>query len=88
MNKKPYNIELHIEELVLHGFATRDRDAIGAAVQHELTRLCAEQGMHPALSKHYEVEKLDGGSFAMKPGAKAQTIGVQVAQSVYGGLGK
>ena len=44
MNRKPYNIELHIEELVLHGFSPRDRDAIGEAVQRELTRLFVEQG--------------------------------------------
>ena len=88
MNRKPYNIELHIEELVLHGFSPRDRDAIGEAVQNELTRLFAEQGIHPTLGKHHEVEKLDGGSFQVKQGAKAQTIGTQVAQSVYGGLRK
>lgn len=88
MNRKPYNIELHIEELVLHGFSPRDRDAIGEAVRNELSRLFAEQGVHPTLSKHGAVERLDGGSFNVKSGAKAQTIGTQVAQSVYGGLGK
>jgi hypothetical protein len=88
MKMKPYNIELHIEELVLHGFSSRDRDAIGEAVRHELMRLFAEQGIHSTFGKNYEVERLDGGSFNVKPGAKAQTIGTQVAQSVYGGLGK
>ncbi len=37
MKPKPYNIELHIEELVLHGFSPNDRHAIGEAVQRELT---------------------------------------------------
>lgn len=84
--KQPYNIEVHIEELVLHGFATRDRQAIGEAVQRELTRLFTEQGVHPSLSKGYETQKVDGGTFPMRQGAKAETIGAQVAQSVYGGL--
>ncbi len=83
---KPYNIELHIEELVLHGFAPGDRAAIGAAVQRELTRLFTEQGVHPSLGSGYEAEKVDGGAFHMQPGAKAGTIGTQVAHAVYGGL--
>ena len=37
------NLNLHIEELVLHGFAPGDRYRIGEAVQQELTRLFAEQ---------------------------------------------
>ena len=88
MKAKPYNIELHIEELVLHGFPPSDRDAIGAAIQGELARLFAEQGAHPALQHTREVEKVDGGSFSMRTGAKAVPIGTQVAQSVYGGLAK
>lgn len=83
---KPYNIELHIEELVLHGFAPGDRATIGAAVQHELARLFAEQGIHPSLSNGYEAERVDGGAFHMQPGAKAGTIGTQVAHAIYGGL--
>ena len=47
----PYNIELHIEELVLHGFAPKDRYTIGEAVQRELSRLFAEQGVHSSLSR-------------------------------------
>lgn len=86
--RTPYNIELHIEELVLHGFSSADRHAIGEAVQRELTRLLTEQGIHPALGKGYETARVNGGSFSMQQGAKANTIGEQVAQSVYGGLGK
>ena len=84
----PYNVELHIEELVLYGFASKDRRMIGEAVQRELTRLFAEQGIHPSLGKSYDAAKLDGGAFNVKSGAKAEAIGTQVAQSVYGGLRK
>ena len=86
MKTKPYNIELHIEELVLHGFSPSDRDAIGAAIQGELARLFAEQGLHPALQQARAVEKVDGGSFTLRAGAKAATIGTQVGQMVYGSL--
>jgi hypothetical protein len=90
---RPQNIELHIEELVLHGFAAKDRYAIGAAVQRELQRLFAEQGVPQPLQplqppgQGCELVGLDGGAFTLKPGAPAHTIGVQVARSVYGGLG-
>lgn len=83
---KRYNIKLHIEELVLHGFAPGDRATIGAAIQGELTRLFAEQGVHPSLQHSREVEKMDAGTFHMQPGAKAGTIGLQVAHAIYGGL--
>ncbi len=85
---KRYNLELHINELVLHGFTPGDRHAIGEAVQRELTRLFTEQGIHPSLHRELEVEKLDGGAFQIRPEARAEGIGAQVGQAVYGGLGK
>jgi hypothetical protein len=82
----PHNIEVHIEELVLHGFAPKDRYIIGEAVQHELQRLFAERGMPESSTAGYEAARLNGGAFTMKPGAKAHTIGAQVAQAVYASL--
>jgi hypothetical protein len=38
MKPRP-SINLHIEELVLHGFAPGDRHRISEAVEQELTRL-------------------------------------------------
>lgn len=83
---KPRTIEVYIEELVLHGFDPKDRYAIGEAVQRELSRLFAEQGLHSSLSQGREIARLDAGMFNMKPGVKAEAIGTQVAQSVYGGI--
>lgn len=81
------NIELHIEELVLHGFAPGDRYRIGEAVERELARLFAEQGVPPSLSLGGEMAGLNAGSFQVKSGARTDAIGMQVAQAVYGGLG-
>jgi hypothetical protein len=86
--KQPYNIELHIEELVLHGFSHNDRYAIGEAVQRELMRLFAEQGVHGSLSRGFRAERVDGGTFNVKPSVRAEGIGTQIGQAVYGGLGK
>jgi hypothetical protein len=83
---KPYNIDLHIEELVLHGFAPGERATIGAAVQRELTRLFTEQGIHPSLGSGCEAERVDGGTFQVQSGAKGNVIGTQVAQVIYKGL--
>jgi hypothetical protein len=80
------NIELHIEELILHGFAPGDGHRIGAAVEAELTRLFVEQGVPPSLAQGGEMPRLDGGRFEVAPGSRAEVIGAQVARTVYGGL--
>jgi hypothetical protein len=82
-------IDLHIEELVLHGFAPADRHRIAQAVEAELTRLAAAQGL-PGL-QHSSGEdarplQLRGGAFQVKAGAKPQAIGAEIAKAVFGGL--
>jgi hypothetical protein len=87
MGVKP-NVELHIEELVLHGFPPGDRYGIGEAIERELSRLFTEQGVPPSLAQGGAAARLDGGSIEVLPGLKADAIGVQVAQAVYGGLNR
>jgi hypothetical protein len=83
---RPQNVELHIEELVLRGFAPGERHRIGEAVERELVRLLDEHGVPPSLAQGIEVERLDGGAFEVAHGSKAEVVGVQVAQAIYGGL--
>jgi hypothetical protein len=78
---KPKNIELNIEELVLHGFSPGDRHHIGEAVEQELTRLLADQGVPQSLERSGVIANMDGGAFEVAPGSRAQ-----VAKAVYGGL--
>ena len=59
---KPKNIELNIEELVLHGFSPGDRYGIGEAVERELTRLLADRGVPESLAQGGEVASVDGGA--------------------------
>lgn len=82
------NIELHIEELILHGFPHGDRYRVAEAIERELTRLFVEQGIPATLSHGGEVAFLNGDSFNVAPGSKVEAIGTQVAQSVYGGINK
>ncbi|MDP9190322.1 MAG: hypothetical protein M3P06_01290 [Acidobacteriota bacterium] len=56
------NIELHIEELVLHGFAGTERWSIADAVRAELTAQLAERGLPNAQEIH--VDRLDAGTIA------------------------
>ena len=80
------NIELHIEELMLDGFAPGDRHRIGEAVQQELARLFGEQGVPPSLAQGGAIARLDGGAFNITPGSQPEAIGNQVSQAVFGGL--
>ncbi|PWB58137.1 MAG: hypothetical protein C3F18_03030 [Nitrosomonadales bacterium] len=83
---RPRNVELHIEELMLDGFAFGDRYRIAEAVEHELAALFAEQGAPQSLSQGGEIAHLDGGAFEAVRGSKPETVGVKVAQAVYGGM--
>lgn len=80
------NVELYIDELVLHGFPPGDHHRIGDAVERELIRLFAEQGISPSLGQDSEVARLDSGAFEAKPGLGTEAIGIQVAQTVHWGL--
>ena len=80
------SLEVYIEELVLHGFEPRDRYRIGEAIQRELTRLFADQGVPPSLAQGGELARVDGGMFDVASGSKSDAIGAQVARAVYRGL--
>ena len=80
------NIELHIEELVLHGFSPSDRYRIAEAIERELVQLFSRQSAPPALLGGGEIAYVDAGALQMQPGAGLDAIGAQVARAVYGGL--
>jgi len=83
---RPTNLELNIEELVLHGFPPGDHHRIGEAVERELARLFAERGVSPSWDQSRNLAHLDGGTFEAKPALRAEAIGTRVARSVYGSL--
>lgn len=87
MGMKP-NIELHIEELVLHGFMPCDRDCVGRALKSELARLLAEGGPLLSLARNTAIDSLNAGHFEVGQGAKPQTLGTQVALAIYRGLAR
>jgi hypothetical protein len=84
-NQRP-EIHLHIEELVLHGFAPGDRQRLGEVVEQELTRMLSEPPVSPALKKNVSLDRVDGGAFCMANPAKPAIVGAQIAGAVFGGI--
>lgn len=82
------NVEFYIDELVLHGFAHRDRYLIGTAIESELTRLIAERGIPSLLTQRSDVSQLDAGIFTPASDSRPRMIGMQVAEAVFGGLNR
>lgn len=84
----PRAVELRIEELVLHGFTPAERYRIGDAVERELARLFAAQGVPATLGQGREITRLDAGAVEIQPGTNAELTGALLAQAIYGGLGQ
>jgi hypothetical protein len=82
------SIELHIEEMVLHGFESRDRYAIGEAVERELALLLGEQAIPNSLRVDNATDEIKGATFNILPTAKPPAIGRQIAQAVYQAFGQ
>lgn len=88
---KPRRIDLHIETLSLEGFDPADHPAIAEAVQLELTRLLAGSDFSSPLfqggSRGGSIDQLEDGHLDVAWGDRPDTVGTQVARSVYGLLG-
>jgi len=86
--RRPVSVELHVEELVLHGFQPGDGLGIGDAVQQELSRMMTHQGLPWSSGQPVSIEYVDAGSFVVAHGQKAGSIGVQLAQNLHRGIVK
>jgi hypothetical protein len=79
-------IEVNIEELVLHGFDPGDKYNIAESIERELTLLLSTSGLPRAFDKMTKIDQMDIGSFELRPGLRAETIGSLIGRSVYRGL--
>src|SRR5215472_12176259 len=80
-------VEVHIDELVLHGFGAGDRFPISDAVGQELTRLLAEQDGWNLPSFPLVIERLNGGTVKVAPGGRPAGVGREVARAVHRAFG-
>jgi hypothetical protein len=86
MGLRPGSINVHIKELVLHGFPSVQRYAIGEAVEKELARMLQLQNRQIAFQHDIEVERMHGGTFQIQGDSSPHTIGANIARTVYQGL--
>lgn len=84
MQTKPANIDLRIEELILHDLPYDQRHRVAAAIEQALTRLLAERGLPAGSTEH--MPPLRAAPVSVNPRLSAESIGQQVAQSVYAQL--
>jgi hypothetical protein len=82
----PAAVELHIEELLLHGFAPGDRYRIADSVEGELSRLVARQGLASLAGALRPIERLDAGAFRLASGDGPDQVGLRIARHVYSRL--
>jgi hypothetical protein len=77
-------IVLHIEELVLHGFAAASRHAIGDALRVEIERRLGEGGVPEAWARGGAIDRISAGEVhvpALARGA-GNAIGAAVHHSL------
>lgn len=79
-------VRVHIDELVLQGFAPADRHRIAGAVETELARLMRNGGGPGGWQSSSVLERINGGAFQVAPGAQPQKSGTQIAEAIYRSL--
>jgi hypothetical protein len=75
---RPPDLEVEIDELVLHGIEIRSREGIADAIRSELAATLAD--WNP--TAHADVAHLDGGSFPLPPLASVDAVGKSVARQI------
>lgn len=81
MNRRP-QVHLTIDTLALAGFDARQRSALVAALQAELSRQLAEPETFAALQAGRSLAGLKAEPFTLKPGSGATQIAAQSSQQL------
>lgn len=83
------DINLHIESLVLDGvdIASGQGDLVQASVANELTQLLHSGGLDTNLIAGASLNRVDVNNIQVSD-EKSHALGQQIAQSVYGGIGR
>lgn len=81
-------INLHIDQLTLHGFDRIDQRRLGSALQSELSRLISEQGFPTSMNQTLTIGNINAGEFRIGQNTGANGIGTEVAQKIYRGMAR
>lgn len=82
-NNLQHSVELHIEELVLHGFAAGDCRHIGDSFGTEMNRLFTDNDVSPSLIQGGEIALLNDLEFDLAASASPESIGIQIARVIF-----
>lgn len=84
------NIRVHIDRLILDGVALKrgEGNAVKHAMERELGRLLLENGLHSEFQRGGAVPLVSTNGFHPPTNASSKELGMHIAQSVYGGIGK
>lgn len=85
MDLSAQDVEIHIEELVLHGVDVSDRAALGEALQRELQRLVAEQGIPTLLASPERFQRWSPAPLTLDAGMKPDQLGARLAWTLHQG---
>ena len=84
--KRPAQIDLVIDEVVLYGFSADARGPFSDALEQALMRELSSPMLQRALAKGGEVQLLDTGATRLPPASAPRAVGDSVARAVAGGL--
>lgn len=84
------NISVTIERLILNGItiSQRERPLLQAAVETELARLLAADGLAPDLLAGGAMPHVPAGAIQLTGESDPTHLGQQIARSVHGGIGR
>ena len=80
------SVVVHIDRIVLVGINPRDRAAVSAAVESEMTRLFTEGDRTGDPSASATTERLDAGVFRHSAAARDGELGAKIGSAVYQGI--
>lgn len=83
-------INLHIERLVLDGvtLGPAERSLVQASLVNKLVQLFAAGGISERLADGAAISALAGTGIRLHGSTSPSNLGEQLAQSIYGGIGK
>ena len=87
---KVMNINVHIDRLILDGISIShyQRPLLQAAVEGELARLLAADGLATGLLAGGAMLHVPAGAIQLTGESDPANLGQQIAQAVYGGIGR
>ncbi len=77
----PHEVEVHIEELVLHGFSPTSRSHMADELEAELRRLLLQRGIPGAWQN--SPQKLAAGAVTATRQTSPGTAGARIAHAIY-----